>query len=104
MVGGASIDAIEDVYRRQYTRFLRVALALTSSRDQADDAVQEAFARAIRNRAAYRGDGTLDGWLWQTLVNVCRDARRRDVESTTIDEPPASNGHAEEWPELRAAI
>jgi RNA polymerase sigma factor (sigma-70 family) len=76
----ASIQAIEDVYRRQYRRFLRVALALTRGRVQADDAVQEAFARAIRMRAGYRGEGTLEGWLWQILVNVCRDAHRRPAE------------------------
>ena len=99
----ASIDAIEDVYRRQYRRFLRVALALTGGREQADDAVQEAFARAIRNRSAYRGEGTLDGWLWQTLVNVCRDAHRR-VDLASLDEPSARNGQVEEWPELRAAV
>ena len=100
----ASIHAIEDVYRRQYRRFLRVALALTGGREQADDAVQEAFARAIRNRAAYRGEGSLDGWLWQTLVNVCRDAHRRPAELASIDEQSVLNGQAEEWPELRAAV
>lgn len=100
----ASIQAIEDVYRRQYRRFLRVALALTGDREQADDAVQEAFARAIRNRSAYRGAGTLDGWLWQILVNLCRDAHRRPAEPASLDELPALNGQAEGWPELRAAV
>jgi RNA polymerase sigma factor (sigma-70 family) len=83
---------------------LRVALALVGGREQADDAVQEAFARAIRNRAAYRGDGTLDAWLWQTLINVCRDSQRRIRETEILDAPPLSNGHAQEWPELRTAI
>jgi RNA polymerase sigma factor (sigma-70 family) len=100
----ASIQAIEDVYRRQYRRFLRVALALTRGRGQADDAVQEAFARAIRMRAAYRGEGTLEGWLWQILVNVCRDAHRRPAELASLDEPSMLNGQPEEWPELRAAV
>jgi RNA polymerase sigma factor (sigma-70 family) len=100
----ASVRAIEEVYRRQYSRFLRVAIALAGGREQADDAVQEAFSRAIRGRAAYRGEGTLDGWLWQTLVNVCRDAHRKAAEPASLDEPPASNGHAEDWPELRAAV
>jgi RNA polymerase sigma factor (sigma-70 family) len=100
----ASIQAIEDVYRRQYRRFLRVALALTRGRVQADDAVQEAFARAIRMRAGYRGEGTLEGWLWQILVNVCRDVHRRPAELASLDEPSMLTGQAEEWPELRAAV
>jgi RNA polymerase sigma factor (sigma-70 family) len=103
MPANASIGAIEDVYRRRYRTFLRVALALVGDLDRARDNVQEAFARAIRSRRAYRGTGTLDAWLWQTVVNVCLDDRRR-LPPPPLDAAPAGNGHAEEWPELRAAI
>jgi RNA polymerase sigma-70 factor (ECF subfamily) len=102
-VRGASIEAIEDVYRQQYRRFLRVALAL-AGREQADDAVQEAFAHAIRKRATFRGDGTLESWLWRTLVNVCRDTHRGAPDREVQNEAALGNGHAEEWPELRASI
>jgi RNA polymerase sigma factor (sigma-70 family) len=102
-VRGASIEAIEEVYRRQYRRYLRVALALAGG-EQADDVVQEAFARAIRKRASFRGEGTLDSWLWRTLVNVCRDTHRGAPDWQVHNEAPLGNGHAEEWPELRASI
>jgi RNA polymerase sigma factor (sigma-70 family) len=99
----ATIAEIEQAYRHRYPRFLRVATALLGDGDRAHDAVQEAFARAIRGRFAYRGEGALDAWLWRTLANVCADERRvlarRDPPAQ-----PASNGHAEEWPELRAAV
>ena len=97
----ATIGAIEELYRRRYGRFLRVARATLGDDDRARDAVQEAFARAIRERHAFRGEGSLESWVWRTLVNVCRDERRR-VEPQT--EPAASNGRAEEWPEVRAAV
>jgi DNA-directed RNA polymerase specialized sigma24 family protein len=36
------------------------------------DAVQEAFARALRSRGDLRRSDRLDAWLWRTLVNVCK--------------------------------
>ena len=43
------------------------------------DAVQEAFAKAIRKRRRFRGDGQLEAWLLRIVVNAARDARRRRV-------------------------
>ena len=98
----ATIGAIEEVYRRRFPRFLRVARAALGDDELARDAVQEAFSRAIRARMDFRGDGDLEGWLWRTLVNVCADERRRAVP--VQPEPVRSNGSAEDWPELRSAI
>jgi RNA polymerase sigma factor (sigma-70 family) len=101
----AAVAEIEEAYRAGYRRFLRVAIAIVGDEEAARDAVQEAFARAIRSRRGFRGDGNLEGWLWRTLVNVCLDERRRPRPPEPLDaELPAANGHAEEWPELRAAI
>jgi RNA polymerase sigma factor (sigma-70 family) len=100
----AAVGAIEDVYRAGYRRFLRVAIAIVGDEEAARDAVQEAFARALRARRGYRGDGSLEGWLWRTVVNVCRDERRRARPEPLGEDPPADNGHAPEWPELRAAV
>lgn len=97
----ATIAAIEDVYRRHYARFLRVARAALGD-DLARDAVQEAFARAIRERLSYRGEGPLEAWIWRLLVNVCADERRSPIAPAPGTD--AVNGPAREWPELRGAI
>lgn len=102
MGSGATIGAIEDVYRRRYPRFLRVARAALGDEDRARDAVQETFARAIRSRFDFRGEGSLEGWIWRTLVNVCADDRRAALPQTETELP--SNGHPAEWPEVRAAV
>jgi RNA polymerase sigma factor (sigma-70 family) len=101
-VGEIPIGALETAYRQRYRRFLRVATALLGDEESAHDAVQEAFARAIRGRFSFRGHSSVDTWLWRTLVNVCTDERRRRV--FPVDVPPSTNGHVEEWPELRAAV
>jgi DNA-directed RNA polymerase specialized sigma24 family protein len=74
-VGEITIGALETAYRQRYRRFLRVATALPGDEESAHDAVQEAFARAIRGRFSFRGHSSVDTWLWRTLVNVCTDAR-----------------------------
>jgi RNA polymerase sigma factor (sigma-70 family) len=102
---GASEAEIEDVYRRRYSSFLRLGYALLGGQEQARDAVQETFATALRARASFRGEGSLDGWLWRTMLNVCRQEQRRLAHYTDAEPPEvASNGHATEWPKLRATI
>lgn len=77
----ATIERIGELYERGYHAYLRVAEAITGEVDRAHDAVQDAFARAIKGRAGYRGTGSLEGWLWRTVVNTARNTRR--------DVPPA---------------
>ncbi|TML40394.1 MAG: RNA polymerase sigma factor [Actinobacteria bacterium] len=72
----ADPDTIETVYRRRHGDFLRVAAAITGSPDAALDAVQEALARAYARRRSFRGEGSLEAWLWRVVVNTARNAKR----------------------------
>src|SRR4051812_49797567 len=88
------IDQLERLYREHLTEFRRVATAISGSVDLGHDAVQEAFARAVRSRRRFRGDGTLEAWVWRIVVNAARDARRRaKPEAPNVclptGEPPA---------------
>jgi len=90
------LAALSEIYEHRYARFLRVAEAIVGDVDVARDVVQEAFVRLIRSRLQFRGEGSVDGWVWRTVVNtacnVRRDtwAQRRDDPSA---EPTATNGH-----------
>jgi len=77
MSGGSELAAIEQAYRDGYRRFLRVAVAMLGDSERGRDAVQEAFARAIRSRGDLRRIESLQPWLWRTLVNICRVEQRR---------------------------
>jgi RNA polymerase sigma factor (sigma-70 family) len=103
-VGGASIRAIEQIYRNGYPRFLRVATAIVGSREAGADAVQEAFARLLRSRFDYRGDGTLEAWAWRTVTNIALTQSGRAREPLAAVGAAPSNGSPESWPELRAAV
>ena len=103
-VGGASVRAIEQIYRNGYPRFLRVATAIVGSREAGGDAVQEAFARLLRSRFDYRGEGTLEAWAWRTVTNVALTQSGRAREPLAAAGAAPSNGSPESWPELRAAV
>jgi RNA polymerase sigma factor (sigma-70 family) len=100
-MAGATNAAIEDVYRRRYPQFLRVAWALLGAREPARDAVQEAFARALRSRGSFRGEGSLEAWIWRMLVNTCSDNRRLPAPPPPLDDAVAAD---DGWPELRDAV
>ena len=67
---------IELVYRERFTVFHRVASAIAGDPELGRDAVQEGFARAVRRRGDFRGEGALEGWLWRTVMNAAKDQRR----------------------------
>lgn len=73
---GAAVAEIEAVYRSRLDAFVRVCTALLGSREQAIDAVHDGFAAALTRRASYRGDGSIEGWLWAVVVNAARNHRR----------------------------
>ena len=104
---GASLEAIERVYRARLPEFHRVAAAIGGDRDLARDAVQDAFALAVRKRASFRGQGPLDAWLWRIVVNASRDQRRRVRPTQQLaDESHApANGHHDATSDrVRAAL
>jgi RNA polymerase sigma factor (sigma-70 family) len=72
---GVSLDKIESLYRLRHARFLRVATAIVGDRERAFEAVQDAFADVIRSRETFRGDGTLEAWVWSAVVNASRRTR-----------------------------
>jgi RNA polymerase sigma-70 factor, ECF subfamily len=78
--GGAEVptaEALSVLYHDGYHRFVRVAEAITGTVEDAQDAVQEGFAGALRQRDSFEGRGSLDGWVWRCVINAARMSRRR---------------------------
>ena len=90
-------DGLEQLYRARLDAFVRTAAAIAGGREEGRDAVQDAFAKAVRTRHRYRGDGPLEAWVWRIVVNAARDARRR---RRTVGEAPAPTSIADDAPHL----
>lgn len=82
MAGNSATPAeIETIYRTRSRAFLLSVTALLGDAEAALDVVQDGFALALRQRASFRGEGDLEGWLWRIVLNVARDrsrSRRRE--------------------------
>jgi RNA polymerase sigma factor (sigma-70 family) len=93
---GPLTGQLEIAYRRRYRQFLRVATAIVGDEAAGHDAVQEGFAQALREQRSFRGEGTVDGWVWRIVVNAALASRRRGVAwraSPEAVEPASPNGH-----------
>jgi len=73
---GVSLGEIEGAYRARFDEYRRVATAIVGDPERARDAVQDAFAAAVRKRRSFRGDGPLEAWIWRMVVNTALNQRR----------------------------
>jgi RNA polymerase sigma-70 factor (ECF subfamily) len=76
-VDGATVEALESVYRAGLSRFVRAAAAIVGEEGGGKDAVQEAFAEAVRRRARFRYEAPLEAWVWRIVINQALAQRRR---------------------------
>jgi len=101
---GASLDELEALYRSRFDVFARVAASVTGDAERARDAVQEAFATAVRKRGSFRGEGPLEAWLWRIVLNAARSDARRSIPAIDFTEAASANGQPERDAELRVAL
>jgi RNA polymerase sigma-70 factor (ECF subfamily) len=99
-----SAAALEELYRARFGIFRDGLAGVVSSREVARDVVQEAFARALRDRRKFRGDGSLEAWVWRIALHQAFKVRRElqarwddDAEPFVLDDVPRDD-------EVRAAV
>jgi RNA polymerase sigma-70 factor, ECF subfamily len=104
----STLATLEQAYRTQFKAFLNTAMAYLGDREAAMDAVQEGVATAIRKRRSYRGEGTVEAWLWRIVVNSIRTQYRERAQRLRFDAVPTEDeaGVPDEGTrdEVRAAV
>jgi RNA polymerase sigma-70 factor (ECF subfamily) len=68
---------VREIYEASYRRLVAQAYALTGDRVEAEDAVQEAFARAVAAGDRFRRVDNPEAWLRTVALNVVRRRWRR---------------------------
>jgi len=63
--------AFEEMVRAQQHRVYGLALRMLGNAAEAQDVAQEAFLRAHRGLADFRGDARLSTWLYQIVSRLC---------------------------------
>ena len=95
------IADLEKLYRTRRLQFCRAAAAIAGDPALGEDAVQDAFAKAVRKRRSYRGRGSLEAWIWRIVINAARDARRSRGSLLGLrdrPEDPSPNGRGDLLP------
>ena len=70
-------ELIVDLFRRRGQALIGLARALVDSREEAEEVVQEAFARLVASFVRIDDSGRADRYLTVTVLNVARSRLRR---------------------------
>lgn len=97
-------QALEALYRERYGTFRDVLTGVTGDYETAREVVQEAFARALRERGKFRGEGTLEAWVWKIAVRLARRSRRARTRRQVVAVAESSTTNGATDPDLLAAV
>ena len=80
--------AFEQLVKRYDVRLFRIAQHVTHNREDAEDAVQEAFLKAFRNLSAFQEKSQFSTWLFRITVNesLMKLRKRRHATEVSMDE------------------
>jgi RNA polymerase sigma-70 factor (ECF subfamily) len=107
------VEAYARLVDRHYDRCARIAVRILGNREDAEEALQDAFLRAFRALGDYEDRERFSAWLTRILVNQCRSVlartRRReavflDVDPRALDLAVPGGENLGAWPELEHAL
>jgi RNA polymerase sigma-70 factor (ECF subfamily) len=100
-------ELFHELIRPYERRVYAMALSFLRNEADAEDATQEAFLKAFRNLASFRGDAKFGTWLVSIALNEARSRiRRRDaIKMESLDGPEDEEGHVSpaqltDWKEI----
>jgi RNA polymerase sigma-70 factor (ECF subfamily) len=107
------VEAYARLVDRHYDRCARIAVRIVGNREDAEDALQDAFLRAFNALGDYEERERFSAWLTRIVVNQCRTvlARTRRREAVFLDVDPLGlslateeRGDSNAWPDLEHAL
>ncbi len=81
--------AFERLFKRHRQLVYRFAYQMASTRDDAEDVVQEAFVRAYQNLGKYRDEAKFTTWLLRIVTNLCTDMARMSQRRQSLEQQQA---------------
>ena len=83
------VEAFACLVDRHYPRCARIAVRILGNREDAEEAIQDAFLRAFKALGDYEDRERFSAWLTRILVNQCRTVlartKRRDALFAELD-------------------
>jgi RNA polymerase sigma-70 factor, ECF subfamily len=100
-------SAVRLIIRQHNQRLYRIARSIVRDDSEAEDVLQEAYARAFTNLASFRGEARLGTWLARIVMNEALGrlrGRRPTVELDVIDDNPALEGQIIPFPNANPGL
>ncbi|OBF52701.1 RNA polymerase sigma factor SigM [Mycobacterium sp. 852002-50816_SCH5313054-b] len=69
--------AFDELFHRHQRQLHRLARLTTRTREDAEDALQDAMLSAHRGAGSFRHDAAVGSWLHRIVINACLDRLRR---------------------------
>jgi RNA polymerase sigma-70 factor (sigma-E family) len=106
MVGRMDVSTdVADVFRATYPRLVVVLYAICGDQADAEDAVQEAFTKALRNQRRFCRLDNPEAWLRTVALNHLRNGwRHHDVVRRLRDKVPGPQAALELGPDHVALV
>lgn len=83
MVQEGSPDALDRLTRCYGARLLSAGVRHCRTKEEAEDAVQDALLIAHEKGSTFRGEGSLEGWLIRIVARACRRMSRGQKNDVT---------------------
>jgi RNA polymerase sigma-70 factor, ECF subfamily len=92
---GGNTHEFHDLIRPYERSVYIMALSLLQNDADAEDAAQEAFLKAFRNLASFRGEAKFGTWLISITLNEARSRlrARKNIKIESLDETPDGQGN-----------
>lgn len=97
-------DAQTALYEQTYKRVYYLALRMTGSAQDAEDAAQETFLSAFRALPNLSDPNAFEGWLFQIAANKCRNVLRKEGKYTDLPQDEDGNTMLDQMPEEDEAL
>ena len=81
------LSALDELIRLYYSEIFKYCCWHTKTPEQAEDATQDTFYKAIRFINAYKNNGTFRAFLYKIALNTCIDLSRKKskYETNSLD-------------------
>lgn len=88
------LSSYRELFDRHYKRGVNIAYRMLGSREAAEDAAMDAFARVWESRASYKPTAKFSTYLYRVLVNLCLNSAKRkrftvdcDIDDSLLQAP-----------------
>lgn len=73
-------------------KIYRLARRMTETDEDAEDVLQEAFIKAFKSLAGFKGESKFSTWLYRITVNLAlMKLRKKKIDAVSLDEPVATD-------------